>query len=350
MVLNLTSAKPPARICYRQKSVNCTCCRSGFLRILAADKIQSMNTSKIFVIGAGAIGKALAVLLTDVRRNVSLLRASAPDARSESQEVNMLIEGKKSVVATVPVSGLNACNELGGIIAVTSKSYGNGDVVDMLKGKIGNSPIVILQNGLGVENVFLDALPNNVYRCVLFATSQFDSSAVLHFKPVSTSLVGIVRGNENELKDIVQALDSPMFAFGSEKDIQRVAWKKSIVNCVFNSVCPLLETDNGIFHRNPDALLLARTIVEQCVKVANLVNIQLTAEETIESLLKISKFSDGQLISTYQDILNGRETEIDTLNLAIAAIADQQDNSELARETRLLGELTRLKAAVFRRK
>ncbi|MBT1700116.1 ketopantoate reductase, partial [Fulvivirgaceae bacterium PWU4] len=261
-----------------------------------------MNISdKIFVIGAGAIGKVLAVLLTDVRRNVSLLRATAPDAESESQEVNILIEGRKSVAATVPVSGLNACHELAGIIAVTSKSYGNRDVVDMLKGKIGNSPIVILQNGLGVENVFLDALPNNVYRCVLFATSQFDSSAMLHFKPVSTSLVGIVRGNEGELRAIVEALNSPMFAFGTEKDIQRVAWKKSIVNCVFNSVCPLLETDNGIFHRNPDALLLARTIVEQCVKVANLVNIQLTTEETIQSLLTISKFSDGQLISTYQD-------------------------------------------------
>lgn len=309
-----------------------------------------MNTSKeIFVIGAGAIGKVLAVLLTDVRRNVSLLRASAPEARSESQEVNILIEGRKKVAATVPVSGLNASNELTGIIAVTSKSYGNRDVVDMLKGKIGNSPIVILQNGLGVENVFLDALPNNVYRCVLFATSQFDSSGVLHFKPVSTSLVGVVRGNEAELQDIVDALNSPVFAFGTEQDIQRVAWKKSIVNCVFNSVCPLLETDNGIFHRNPDALLLARTIVAQCVKVANLVNIQLTTEETIESLLTISKFSDGQLISTYQDILNGRETEIDTLNLAIAAIANQNGNAELVRETRLLGELTRLKAAIFRR-
>ena len=308
-----------------------------------------MSTSKkIFVIGAGAIGKVLAALLTDKGQDVHLLRASTSDVKDLTEKIHVHIEGKRDITATVPVSSLKACNQLDGLLVITSKSYGNPGVVEMLKSRIGNSPIVILQNGLAVENIFLDTLPNNVYRCVLFATSQFSPSMELHFKPVSASLVGVARGEENELKIIVQLLNSSLFPFEGEKDIQRVAWKKSIINCVFNSVCPLLETDNGIFHRNPDALLLARTIVDQCVKVANLANIQLTTDETIERLLSISKFSDGQLISTYQDILNGRETEIDTLNLAVAAIAEQTGNSELVRETRLLGELTRLKASIFR--
>jgi 2-dehydropantoate 2-reductase len=310
-----------------------------------------MNTFKqIFVIGAGAIGKVLATLLTDAGRNVSLLRASSSDIPIGSEKINMTVEGGWNITATVNVSPLEKCRALDGIIALTSKSYGNRDVVEKLKSRIGNSPIVILQNGLAVEDIFLNELSNNVYRCVLFATSQFGPSAELHFKPVSASLVGIARGNESELKDIIQSLNSPMFPFAGEDDIQRVVWKKSIINCVFNSICPLLETDNGIFHRNAEALLLAKTTVDQCVKVANVANIKLTTEETIESLLTISKFSDGQLISTYQDILNGRETEIDTLNLAVAAIAAKTGNADLVRETKLLGDLTRLKAAIFREK
>ncbi len=67
-----------------------------------------------------------------------------------------------------------------------------------------------------------------------------------------------------------------------------------------------------------------------------------------ESLLQISRSSDGQLISTYQDILNKRETEIGTLNLEIAAIAKKWNKQNDIRETCLLGELTLLKSKLHR--
>ena len=61
-------------------------------------------------------------------------------------------------------------------------------------------------------------------------------------------------------------------------------------------------------------------------------------------LLQISRSSDGQLISTYQDILAGRPTEIDTLNFAISRQADSLQLSHLVTETKLLGELVQLKS------
>jgi 2-dehydropantoate 2-reductase len=61
-------------------------------------------------------------------------------------------------------------------------------------------------------------------------------------------------------------------------------------------------------------------------------------------ILLVSKSSDGQLISTFQDILNKRQTEIETLNFAIVDIAKKLNKEELGRETKLLGELTRLKS------
>lgn len=127
-----------------------------------------MNTSgKIFIIGAGAIGKALAVLLTNKNRNVVLLRASTADVRDNTEEINIVVEGKQNYTATVPVSSLKETRALNGLVVLTSKSYGNPDVVNMLRSRIGNSPVVVLQNGLGVENVFIDGLTTNVYRCVL---------------------------------------------------------------------------------------------------------------------------------------------------------------------------------------
>jgi 2-dehydropantoate 2-reductase len=68
----------------------------------------------------------------------------------------------------------------------------------------------------------------------------------------------------------------------------------------------------------------------------------------IETILQISRASDGQLISTLQDIRNGRETEIDTLNLAFARLAQQLQPPAPATETQLLGELVQLKATLSR--
>jgi len=64
----------------------------------------------------------------------------------------------------------------------------------------------------------------------------------------------------------------------------------------------------------------------------------------VESLLRISRFSDGQLISTLQDIRLGRRTEIGTLDGAIVGIASSLNRGHLVPETRLLGEMTQLKA------
>ena len=52
----------------------------------------------------------------------------------------------------------------------------------------------------------------------------------------------------DHLQTIVKQLDTPEFGFKSEANIQHIIWKKAIANCVFNSVCPLLEADNGILY------------------------------------------------------------------------------------------------------
>jgi 2-dehydropantoate 2-reductase len=115
---------------------------------------------------------------------------------------------------------------------------------------------------------------------------------------------------------------------------------------VFNSVCPLLEIDNGVFHRNAAALEIGKKVIIECVGVANANGITLTLDDVLQNVLTISKMSDGQKISTYQDILNKRETEIETLNFAIAKLGHLSGHALPV--TSLLGEMTKLKSELFR--
>jgi len=300
----------------------------------------------IYIIGRGAIGKALAVFLKLNNQEVILLRGSVDDGTSHVEELQVTLNNMVALKAHVEVSTLSATKELRGIVVITNKSFGNPALANVLKGKTGESPLVILQNGLGVEQPFLDKEFPSVYRCVLFVTSQNLGENGVRFKPVSPCPTGIARGNEIELGEVTTSLTTEHFQFRTESNIEYLIWRKAIINCAFNSICPLLEADNGIFHRNTEALAIARRVVEECSLVANKKGIPINTDDVIQNLLLISKSSDGQLISTLQDIRAGQPTEIDTLNFEIARIAERFGMLDNVRETRLLGELTRLKSGI----
>jgi len=299
---------------------------------------------KVFIIGSGAIGKTLAVFLKLSGRNIVLLRGSVDDKSNYTEKIQVIVNDGSVLEAEIEISTLSNFAELEGVIVLANKSYGNDKLSRALSRKAKDSPIVILQNGLGVEQAFVDGNFSQIHRCVLFTTTQIIGPNKLRFKPVSDSPIGMIKGDDSTLKEIVEHLDNPHFRFRVETDIQPIIWKKAIINCVFNSICPLLEIDNGVFHRNEQVLAIAKRVVEECVQIAQTKGIPLSVDQVVESVLLISRSSDGQLISTLVDINNKRETEIETLNFAILDAARTLNKESVVRETKLLGELIRLKS------
>lgn len=310
--------------------------------------MQMKKENKIFIIGAGAIGKVLAVCLQVAGKEVVLLRGSVDHVPSHTEHIQVLREQAPPLEAGIMVSSISRHLPLDGLIILANKSYGNTGIAQLLEGHTGNSPLVVMQNGLDVEQPFTARGFPHIYRCVLLATSQAVGENRYRFKPVDASPVGVTSSPLPQTGNIVSQLDTEYFRFRAAGDIQPVTWKKAIINSVFNSICPLLDTDNGIFHRSGEALSIARRIVREGIYVAATRQVHLEEEDVVNVLLAISKASDGQLISTLQDIRHGRETEISTLNGAIAGIATANGLQHHAIETGLLGELILLKSAIHR--
>jgi 2-dehydropantoate 2-reductase len=215
---------------------------------------------------------------------------------------------------------------------IASKSYANQAIALELKAKAATGPVVIMQNGVGVEQAFLDAQFSPIYRCVLYVTSQGTSAYDFTFRPVTASPIGIVIGDESGLQQCVENLTT-----------------EAIINSVFNSICPLLDVDNGIFVRDESIAALAREVIGECVVLTERLNLGLSEQEIMEQVLRISQRSDGQLISTLQDMRNGRPTEIEFLNLAIARVAASQHPQLQLPRTELLGKLIVAKSSQQRR-
>ncbi len=303
---------------------------------------------RVYIVGAGAIGKALAVCLKLNGKDVQLIRGSVDDGHSYHEEITLKLSDNNELKAVVEFNTPGNLQELNGLIVLAIKSFGNRMIAEKLRKKAQGSPIVILQNGLGIEQPFLDNDFQDVFRCVLFATSQNISKTEISYKPVAESPVGIITQHNFALNAIVEEMNTPYFRFIAETEIERVVWKKVIVSCVFNSICPLLETDNGVFHREKDVFSLAKQVIGECIMISREKGIDLKPEEIEKLVISISQMSDGQFISTLQDIRNRKKTEIDTMNFEIFRMAEEMGLDRHVQQTKLLGELIKLKSALNR--
>jgi 2-dehydropantoate 2-reductase len=308
------------------------------------------KNNKIYILGAGAIGLALAAHLVNEGKKVVLVRTSTSAVARDSIEITLkdCKQMKEDVRAKVSIASLSSLTTLNGIVVVTTKTYANELIAKQLKDKGSSSPIVLMQNGIGIEKPYFDAGFKEIYRCVLYATSQKSSDYEVRFRMIKSSPVGIIEGNEDQLRACVDQLSTQDFTFHAEPNIQEEIWKKGIINAVFNTICPLLEVDNGIFYRNKGVAEIANEVIGECVGVAHALGLKLNQQELMEQVLNISKGADGQLISTLQDILNHRETEIDTLNLEIARVAESLPSKIDVSKTKLLGELIQVKSTLHK--
>jgi 2-dehydropantoate 2-reductase len=252
------------------------------------------------------------------------------------------------VIAPIETISLSNLTDLDGTLVITTKSYTNQAIALVLKERKATGPLVIMQNGVGVERSFLDAGFPTVCRCVLYVTSQPTSEFQFSFRPITASPIGIIKGPEADLAKCVELLNTEAFPFRAEVNIQKEIWKKPIINSVFNSICPLLDVDNGVFIRDDETANLARRLVKECITLTDRLNVGLGESEVMQQIMRISTGSK-QLISTLQDLRNGRQTEIESLNLEIARQAASLQPPLYLPQTELLGRIILAKSAVHRK-
>lgn len=292
----------------------------------------------IYILGAGAVGFPLAAYLARAGRPVVAVRTSRADVAPGTATIT-LDHGGELLRAAVETVSLSRLSRLDGTVVVTAKAQANAAIAHELEERRFTGPVVIMQNGLSVEQPFLATGFSPIYRCVLYITSQATGPGGFVFRPVTASPIGVVHGDGSALDQVVEVLTTERFPFRAEANIQREVWKKAIINAVFNSICPLLDVDNGVFVRDEAVAALAREIVNECLALTERLGLALDEDELIEQILRISRGSEGQLISTLQDIRSGRQTEIEFLNLEIARIGAALEPRLQLPRTELLGKM-----------
>jgi len=307
------------------------------------------QSTTFYILGAGAIGLSLAIHLTQAGKNVQLVRTSQKDIKPQTITISLKgLQSSEVTSAQVEVLSINYLTNPQGVLIICAKTFANDGIANHFKTLQSKPPIILMQNGIGIEDTFLNAGFTEIYRTVLYSGGQKIGDYAVEFKMVASSPIGVMAGDREKLGLIINQVSTAQFPFHFEANIQEEVWKKSIANAVFNTICPLLEVDNGVFTRNDDALALANSVIDECIQVARALGINLNHETVLKQVMTISKGSDGQLVSTLQDIQNNQPTEIESLNLEIARLAETLDENIDVSLTKAFGKLIQIKSLLYR--
>jgi len=268
--------------------------------------------SKIFILGAGAIGSAFGAALSK-HYDVTLIgnKPHVDAINSKGLLISGDIEGTFHLKADTQIRN----GPERALVVLTTKVQDSAKAIERNRGLFKKDTIVlILQNGLGNEEIVGKAANNQIriLRGVLKVSAEFSAPGEVKFWNGKT----IIEPGEGS-SEIVGMLNKCGLKARLSENIAKDVWNKLVVNCVVNPLTAILRVRDGEIIT--DSLKAVRSeVVRECLAVAMAEGIALPAdlmEKIDRSVAGYMNFS-----SMYQDIARGRKTEIDFLNWKIVEL------------------------------
>lgn len=186
----------------------------------------------------------------------------------------------------------------------------------------GHTVIVLIQNGLNIEQALLIAFPENI---VLSGVSLIGSHEVSH---------GVIEHDDND-RLLIGAFHNPalstdaeeaaakhfikIYSAGGKTNCQFVAdvpfsrWRKLIYNACLNSICALTGLDTGRIRLADDAVSgLVRPAMEEIRAAAKAAGVELT-EDIVDTMIEIDPLTMYLPPSMLGDVRKGNFTEFENI-------------------------------------
>lgn len=265
----------------------------------------------LIILGSGAIGSLYGAKLSKLNDVLLVGRESHVNAIGKS--------GLKTRGMENALLRLKASTKIGRIndntlILLTTKVHDSKNAINAIKDLVKKDTIILcIQNGLGSEDIPKGILKD---KCVVLRGVTNFGAAFLEDGVIEYNNYGYTAIEESPASgEIAENFTKCGLNAYVSKNIKEDVWKKLILNCVLNPVTAILRIRNGAIadeSLNP----LKKLVIDECLRVAEKDGVKFDFDflKAINEGIKNSK----NISSMQQDLLKGRKTEIDYLNLAVA--------------------------------
>jgi 2-dehydropantoate 2-reductase len=281
------------------------------------------GAAKILILGAGAVGLALAAKLSCVCEVLAVTRE--PYARAVTTEGLALTGAWGSGTHWFRCSATVPEDSAFDYILITSKSHDTGTICQQYAPILRNRPVVSLQNGIGNEQLiahYTDRVIGGVVMTGFVRTGIREITVTANAGPLQ---IGIFpEGVDDDLRRLAGLMEKAGIPAEATDRIEGRIWSKNLINCCLNPLSALMEIPYGQL-REPEAWCIIDQITREIFTIAEREGIILPWGNP-ECYLA---YLHGTLIpmmakhrsSMLQDFQHGHATEIDYLNGAIVTRA-----------------------------
>lgn len=276
----------------------------------------------VVVFGAGAVGSLFAARLTGAGRSVLLV--GRPEHAAAIQSHGLRVEGVGPGTYWCPaVSDLPASIDAEAVL-LTVKTFNLVDAAGALGRSIRPTPVLLTQNGLGIEPPVIAALGSAGW-----SAPEQEVVRAVHSLPATLVQPGVVRAagtGEVVLPDREHhpKLSGPIGRFldlfrgagipvRTVADLDREVWRKALINAAINPVTAVHRVPNGQLASGP-LREEAENLLREALSVAHAFGVPIPAPEASQELMRVVRATAENRSSMLQDVERGRSTEIDAIS------------------------------------
>ena len=296
----------------------------------------------VLIYGAGAIGSFMGYLLSDALdlignkiENVALLGRKSHINRIKDLGLQICLpEGRKLLKfkhCFTDLDDLKASDFCPEIIIVCVKTYSLPGVCDELKksgllqGRLKNALFILLMNGMGNREVFdeLDLPDSRVLEGITSLGVKFSEDGMVELKGKGKTILEEKIG-EDKKKFMRDRFLEKGFEMEFALDFKEHQYSKLFVNSVINPITAITRRENGVVLSS----VLKNTVestVREAVNVAAKEGVKMDEKSVMEIIYSVAEKTSGNTSSMLQDVLNGRMTEIDSINGYIICLAKKHN-------------------------
>lgn len=275
----------------------------------------------VLIIGSGALACLFAARLAHGGVTVVLTGTWEPAMSAIRQNGIGLISEDHREFFPVTVMGPETDRSYYTRAILLTKAYQTSSALKRIKPWLAdNCPVLSLQNGLTPRMRMIEILgePRTVSGTTTCAAEQIEPGVVRHNGGESVLL-----GQHSGVEMYRELLLAAGFDVAVVDDIRQMTWEKAIINSAANPVGAILRMRNGEMAVMPDVMDLMDTLIGEACAVAAADGVPVEVERMRHRLREILAASSQNRCSMLQDVLHGRETEINDINGAILELAEK---------------------------
>lgn len=286
---------------------------------------------RVLIFGTGGIGGGYAYVLCrklPTENVVAICRSGYETAKRDGLTINSTIWGDNIVfrptIARSVEEALVPGSDPFDYVVVATKILSTGTpTVELIKPAISTkTSIVLLQNGIGIEETYKTQFPNNpiLSGVVYFAVTR-TAPTILNHSEVEAMHIGTYPAEAPEkhtaaakaFVDLIKHCDATVTFHA---DVQGERWKKLVMNASMNPICALTRSrDTAFIASGPGSEKFMEDVMNEVVTVAQAYGYEEATRGIVGIVMNRVRNRKGPGVepSMMADVIAGRNMEVEAL-------------------------------------